>query len=90
MTPLKAIRIKCLDCCESAYEVKQCPVTTCALYPFRHGKNPNRAGITNGGSFHSKNNGSNRYSGSEITSDGNYITMAHDSNLSGFSQKENV
>lgn len=41
-TPGKAIREKCLDCCGSANEVKACPVTECALYPFRFGKNPYR------------------------------------------------
>ena len=38
---LRAIRLKCLDC--SAYqegEIRECPVTTCPLYPFRLGKNP--------------------------------------------------
>lgn len=40
--PLKAIRVKCLECSEgSANEVKLCPIETCALYPFRFGKNPN-------------------------------------------------
>lgn len=40
MTPLKAIREKCLDCCcGSAKEVKLCELTTCALHPFRFGKN---------------------------------------------------
>ena len=40
---LRAIRLKCYDC--SSYqsnEVKDCPVTTCPLYPFRLGKNPFR------------------------------------------------
>lgn len=41
MTPIKAIRAKCLDCCESAYEVRQCPVEDCPLYMYRLGKNPN-------------------------------------------------
>ncbi len=42
--PVKAIRAKCLDCsCDSADEVRKCPVTDCALYPFRFGKNPYRA-----------------------------------------------
>ncbi len=42
-SPLKAIRAKCLDCsCGSSNEVKFCPVTKCALYPFRFGKNPYR------------------------------------------------
>lgn len=42
-SPLKAIRLKCLDCCcGSSNEVKLCPVAGCALYPFREGINPNR------------------------------------------------
>lgn len=39
-SPLKAIREKCLDCNYSANEVKLCPATDCALWPFRFGKNP--------------------------------------------------
>ena len=43
MTPVKAIRAKCLDCSGgSAKEVKECPVIACALHPFRLGRNPNR------------------------------------------------
>lgn len=50
MTPLKAIRAKCLDCvCDQPKEVRLCPCTDCPLYPFRMGNNPNRAGI--GGKF---------------------------------------
>lgn len=42
MTPIKAIRLFCLECCGgSSNEVKLCPSTTCQLYPFRLGKNPN-------------------------------------------------
>ena len=42
LTPMKAIRAKCLDCSNgSAHEVKLCPVTGCPLYPFRGGHNPN-------------------------------------------------
>jgi len=42
MTPLKAIRAKCMDCmCEQPKEIKLCPITDCSLYPFRFGKNPN-------------------------------------------------
>lgn len=42
MTPLQAIRKKCLDCsCENAKEVRLCPVKDCPLYEFRLGKNPN-------------------------------------------------
>ncbi len=45
MTPVKAIRAKCLDCCcDQAAEVRRCPSKTWALWPFRMGKNPNRAG----------------------------------------------
>lgn len=45
-TSLKAIRLKCLDCCcGSAHEVKMCPLKNCPLHLFRLGKNPNRAGI---------------------------------------------
>ncbi len=41
--PLRAIKLKCLDC--STYninEIKECPVKNCSLYPFRLGKNPFR------------------------------------------------
>lgn len=41
LTPIKAIRAKCLDCCcGSAHEVKLCPIEDCSLYPYRLGKNP--------------------------------------------------
>ena len=41
--PLKAIREKCLNCCcYQQTEVKECPMTSCALHPFRMGKNPFR------------------------------------------------
>lgn len=41
MTPMKAIRAKCLDCCcGNAKEVELCPCEDCSLYPFRFGKNP--------------------------------------------------
>ena len=42
-SPLKAIRQHCLDCCcGSAYEVKNCTIHHCELYPFSMGHNPNR------------------------------------------------
>lgn len=41
ISALKAIRLKCLDCCcGSSHEVKLCPCTKCPLYPFREGHNP--------------------------------------------------
>lgn len=43
LTPVKAIRLKCLDCCAgSSAEVRQCELTSCALHRFRLGKNPNK------------------------------------------------
>lgn len=46
ITPLKAIRLKCLDCtCGQPKEVKDCPCTDCPLYDLRFGKNPRRAGM---------------------------------------------
>ena len=46
LTPLRAIRLKCLDCSAgSAYEVRRCHITDCSLHPYRFGHNPKRAGI---------------------------------------------
>lgn len=50
LSPLKAIRSKCLDCmCGQAREVQMCPSEDCSLYVFRYGKNPSRSGIGNKG-----------------------------------------
>ena len=39
LTPRKAMREKCLDCCAgSAYEVRICPIPSCTLWPFRMGR----------------------------------------------------
>lgn len=39
--PIKAIRLKCLDCCcGQRIEVNLCPCEDCPLWPFRFGKNP--------------------------------------------------
>lgn len=41
LTPIKAIRSKCLDCsCTSPQEVRLCTIKTCRLYPYRMGKRP--------------------------------------------------
>jgi hypothetical protein len=41
LTPLKAIRAKCLDCCNNQYsEVRYCGVGRCPLYFYRFGKRP--------------------------------------------------
>jgi len=40
LTPLRAIRLKCLDCCAGQRkEVRLCPVHDCPLWPFRMGRN---------------------------------------------------
>lgn len=56
VSPLKAIRIKCLDCCaRSPREVNLCQDNDCSLYPFRLGKNPftkRRGNISNLKFFH--------------------------------------
>lgn len=41
MTPLKAIRLRCLDCCcQQPNEVRLCTVKDCSLWPYRFGKTP--------------------------------------------------
>ena len=43
LTPLLAIRAKCLDCSnQSPGEVRVCEFKECSLYPYRSGKNPKR------------------------------------------------
>jgi hypothetical protein len=46
LTPIKAIRAKCLDCSGfQPSEVRNCGIPECSLFPYRFGKNPNRKGI---------------------------------------------
>lgn len=41
LTPLTAIRLKCMDCClGSSHEVRLCPCTDCPHYPYRFGRKP--------------------------------------------------
>ena len=41
VSPLRALRLKCLDCCNgSAQKVRFCTVVDCPSWPFRLGKNP--------------------------------------------------
>jgi hypothetical protein len=41
LTPMKAIREKCLECSNwSFHEVRLCPVRDCAIWPFRSGHKP--------------------------------------------------
>ena len=45
-TPIKAIRLKCIDCCcGQLKEIKLCTVINCALYPYRMGRRPDQATI---------------------------------------------
>ena len=45
LSPVKAIRAKCLDCSAwQATEVRLCVMHDCPLYPYRMGKNPNLKG----------------------------------------------
>jgi hypothetical protein len=46
ITPSKACRMKCLECCcFQLSEVKHCKIKSCALWPYRMGKNPARKGL---------------------------------------------
>lgn len=41
MTPIKAIRAKCLDCCSGQVKaVRECNISRCSLYLYRMGKRP--------------------------------------------------
>ena len=41
LTPLQAIRQKCLWCCDGAtHEVALCPAKVCPIWPFRFGRKP--------------------------------------------------
>ena len=43
LTPLSAIRAKCIDCSTgSMKEVRECVMLDCPLYHYRLGKSPNR------------------------------------------------
>ena len=43
VSPLKAIRAKCLDCtCYQSSEVRLCPSKDCPLWYFRFGRNKSR------------------------------------------------
>ncbi len=45
LTPMKAIRAKCLDCAGGKpAEVTKCHITDCTLYPYRFGTRPHYQG----------------------------------------------
>lgn len=46
LTPLKAIRKKCLDCMGGSRKaVRECDISDCTLHKFRFGHNDRRKGI---------------------------------------------
>ena len=49
LSPLKAIRARCLDCvCGQYMEVKLCPCSDCPLWPYRMGRRPDPPAKTGG------------------------------------------
>ena len=47
LTPIKAIRKKCLECCKGQVkEVRECSIKKCALWAYRHGHRPKGEEIT--------------------------------------------
>ena len=43
-TPIKSIRLKCLDCCAgSSQEVKSCNCADCPLFPYKLGRRPSQS-----------------------------------------------
>lgn len=54
LTPVKAHRARCLQCQERPSLVRKCEDQNCPSFPYRMGKNPNRAGIGNKGLFSQK------------------------------------
>ena len=52
LTPINAIRAKCLDCCcGHIAEIRNCTVKNCALYPYRMGHRPKSPSDTTGDTF---------------------------------------
>ena len=44
LTPMKAIRAKCIDCtCGQLLEIRLCPIDDCPLHPYRMGKRPDHS-----------------------------------------------
>ena len=44
LTPMKAIRAKCMDCSGGSFhEVRECPCVECPLYAYRSGHRPPKA-----------------------------------------------
>lgn len=47
LTPIKAIRAKCLDCCcGSTAEVRLCTAEKCPLFPYKMGHRPKEGSLS--------------------------------------------
>lgn len=55
LTPLRAIRAKCLECAGRRKVVRNCEEADCPLFAFRFGKNPHRKGIGRPGGNYTQN-----------------------------------
>lgn len=54
-TPIKAIRMKCLDCCSGQNkEIRLCTVINCPIYPYRFGRRPDKSVIDTLKEFYNK------------------------------------
>jgi hypothetical protein len=61
VSPLRAPRLKCLDCCnDSAQEVRLCTAVDCPSWPFRMGRNPWSGPISDARREHGRRLGLNR------------------------------
>jgi hypothetical protein len=61
VSPLRALRLKCLDCCNgSAQEVRLCTAVDCPSWPFRMGKNPWSGPVSEARREHGRRLGLNR------------------------------
>jgi len=47
ITPLKSIRLYCVECVETSDEVRKCTMPDCPVYYYRFGKNPKLKGKGN-------------------------------------------
>lgn len=46
LTPIKAIRAKCLDCsCGQIKEIRECSDKNCPLFPYRMGRRPKKEDV---------------------------------------------
>ena len=75
MSPLRAIRAKCLDCsCYQLAEVRLCEAINCPLWPFRAGRHPwigsrektpsDTGGFEQGGAFYEGSSAAPKRNGS--------------------------